>query len=174
MAAEKYAYGIASVEYGTPTGTATMPGSVTQWAQTVEGSFTLSEDESQTKDFKVEEVTTPVKSIVTEAGSLKIKWRAYDITPSLVAIMKGGTAGTEAGPPAYLTYDGPTSVAAKDLALRITTTNGVIFNIYKAACVGRFDGSLSRTDLLEMEVSATVLDPGNAGSPYEIKLPNPS
>lgn len=174
MAAEKYAYGIAKVEYGTPGGTAAMPGSLTQWAQTVEGTFTLSEDESTTKDFKVEETTTPVASIVTEAGAMKIKWRAYDITPSLVAVLKGGVAGTETGPPAYLTYDGPTTIAAVKKAIRITTTNDVVFNLYNVSCVARFDGSVSRTELLQMEVTGTVLDPGNGGSPYEIKLPNPS
>lgn len=173
MAAEKYAYGIKTVKYGTPTGGSTMPAVLTQWAQTVEGTFTLSEDESQSKDFKVEETTTPVHNIVTDAGAMKLKWRAYDITPSLVVIMKGGTAGAEVGPPAYITYDGPISVAAVQLAIQIETTNGAIFNIYKASLVARFDGALSRTDLLQMEVSGTVLDPGSGTSPYEIKLPNP-
>jgi phage-related tail protein len=51
MAVEKYAYGIASVKFGTPTGSSTMPasGNMTTWSQTVAGSFTLSEDEAQEK-----------------------------------------------------------------------------------------------------------------------------
>ena len=35
MAAEKYAYGIKSVKFGTPTGSNTMPVSLTAFAQTV-------------------------------------------------------------------------------------------------------------------------------------------
>ena len=87
MAAEKYVYGIKSVKFGTPSGSNTMP-ALTAWAQTVEGSLTLSEDESQEKEFKVEEATSPVKTIVTDVGSLAAKWRAYDLTPAIVAVVK--------------------------------------------------------------------------------------
>lgn len=174
MAQEKYAYGIASVKFGTPTGSNTMP-TVTQWAQTVQGSMTLSEDEATTKDFNVEETTTPVKSIVTDAGSLTAKWRAYDITPSLVAIVKGGTAGAAgSGGTAVVTYAGPVQVVSIDLALEITTTNGVVVSIYNAAVVARFDGAISRENLLEMEVTAKAQDPGDGSSPYMFSLPNPS
>lgn len=174
MAAEKYAYGIKTVKYGTPTGSSTMPETLTQWAQTVEGSFKLSEAESQQKNYKVEETTTPVATTVTDPGVTEMKWRAYDITPSLVAIMKGGTAGSEVGPPAYLTYAGPVTVATVNLAIQIVTTNDVVFNFYKVACLCRFDGELSRNNLFEMEVGGTVLDPGTGGSPYIYKLPNPA
>jgi hypothetical protein len=171
MAAEKYAYGIASVKFGTPTGSATMPQSLTAWAQTVKGSLTISEAESQTKKFHVEETTTPVKEVVSDAGALSVKWRAYDITPSLVEIVKGGTAGSGTG---VLTYAGPTSVAAKELALEITTTNGVVWNIYKCSILARFDSAISAEQLLEMEVSGTALDPGSNASPYGYTVPNPA
>jgi len=175
MAQEKYAYGIKTVKFGTPTGDSTMPETLTQWAQTVRGSLTLSEEEAQTKEFNVEEVSSPVKEIVTDAGALTAKWRAYDLTPSLVVVVKGGTASTEGtGATAMVTYAGPTSVASIDLALQIETTNGVIWNIYKASVLARFDGGISAENLLEMEVSAKALDPGAGTSPYGFKLPNPS
>lgn len=177
MAQEKYMYGIKSVKFGTPTGSAGMPlaSAMTAWAQTVRGSFTLSEDEAQKKEFKVEEVTSPVKEIVTDAGALTGKWRAYDLTPSLMTVVKGGASGTAgAGASAMVTYAGPTSVVALELALEVTTTNNAVFNIYKASVLARFDGGISAESLLEMEVSAKALDPGDGGSPYMISLPNPS
>lgn len=175
MAQEKYAYGIKSVKFGTPAGTATMPGTLDAWAQTVAGSLTLSEDEAQTKDFKVEEVTTPVKSIVTDAGALTAVWRGYDLTPELLEVVKGGVAGTDGtGETAVVTYKGPKSVVAMDLALEITTTNNVVFQVYKAAVLARFDGGIGRENLLEVEVRAIAQDPGDGGYPYEFKLPNPS
>lgn len=175
MALTKYAYGIASVKYGTPTGTATMPGSLTQWAQTVQGSLTLSEEESTLKEFYVEETTTPVVSLVTEAGAMTITWRAYDLTPALIVIMKGGSAGVQGtGASQMLSYAGPVTIDTEDLALEITTTSGVVFSIYKAACLCRFDSAISREQLLEVEVQATVLDPGDGGSPYLIELPDPA
>lgn len=173
MAVEKYAYGIASVKFGTPTGTNSMPGTLTSFAQTVEGSLTLSEDEATQKDFKVEEASSPVKSITTDVGALTVKWRAYDISVEMVELVKGGT-GTENAAPTAHSYEGPVSVAAKDLALEITTTNGVVFSIYNAAVIARFDGSISREALLEMEIKATAQDPGDGTAPYKFELPNPS
>lgn len=177
MAQEKYAYGISSVKFGTPTGSAGMPAAsaMTAWAQTVQGSMTLSEDEATIKDFNVEETSTPVKSIVTDSGALTAKWRGYDLTPSLITIVKGGASGTAgAGASAKVTYAGPVQVVAVDLALEITTTNSVVFEVYNAAVVARFDGSISRENLLELEVSAKAQDPGDGGSPYMVSLPNPS
>jgi hypothetical protein len=172
----KYLYGIKSIKYGTVAATGTdavMPasGDMNNWAQTVQGSFTLSEDESTTKEFFVEETTTAVHSVVTDAGQLKATWRAYDMTPTLIAIMKEGTAGTGAG---TLTYLGPETVDSVELALEITTTNDVIIEIYRASCLARFDSVLGRENLLEMEVTATALTPENTGSthpPYKITIP---
>jgi len=172
-----YLYGIKSIKYGTPIGAASadavMPatGDMTQWAQTVQGSFTLSEDESTTKEFFVEETTTAVHSVVTDAGQLKATWRAYDMTHTLIAIMKEGTAATATG---YNTYLGPETVDAVELALEITTTNDVIIEIYRASCLARFDSVLGRENLLEMEVTATALTPENTGAshpPYKISIP---
>lgn len=177
MAQEKYAFGIKSIKFGTPTGSSTMPAAsaMTQWAQTVRGSLTISEDEAQTKEFKVEEVSTPVKEIVTDVGALSAKWRAYDLTPTLIAKVKGGTAGTAGtGASATVTYAGPTSVDTLELALEITTMNDIVFNIYKSSVLARFDGGVSAESLLEMEVSAKALDPGAGTSPYQIVLPNPA
>jgi hypothetical protein len=175
MAAEKYMYGIASVKFGTPTGSASMPiaSDMATWAQTVQGSLTLSEDESTEKEFFVEETTTPVHSIVTQAGALRIRWRAYDMSVKMLEKVKGGT-GTTPAPAGAHTYDGPVTIDSVNLALRITTNNGVTFDVYKAAVIARFDSALGREQLLEVEVQATALDPGDGGSPYQISLPNPA
>jgi hypothetical protein len=176
MAAEKYMYGIKSVKFGTPTGSASMPAAsgMTQWAQTVQGTLTLSEDEATEKEFFVEETTTPVHSIVTQAGALRVRWRAYDMTPSLIAVVKEGVAGTAGSGATYAqTYAGPVTIDSVEKALEITTTNDVVFSVYKAAVISRFDSVLGREQLLEMEVQATALDPGDGGSPYMISLPDP-
>lgn len=174
MAAKKYAYGIKSVKFGTPSGTNSMPGTLTAFAQTVEGSLTLSEDEATIKDFKVEETSTPVKSVVTDAGALTAKWRAYDLSVEMLELVKGGT-GTENAAPTAHTYAGPVQVVAQDLALEIVTTDDdVTFEIYNAAVVARFDGTISRENLLEVEITAKAQDPGDGSSPYMISLANPA
>ena len=71
-----------------------------------------------------------------------------------------------------MTYDGPVSVVAMELALEVITTNDVVFNIYNASVIARFDGAISRENLLELEVKATALDPGDGSSPYQFRLPD--
>jgi hypothetical protein len=175
MAAEKYLYGIKSIKFGTPTGTSAMPAAsnMTQFAQTVQGSLTISEDESTLTEFFVEETSTPVHSIVSQPGALRATWRAYDMSVDHLKKVKGGTA-TKPAAPADHTYDGPITIEALELALEITTNNDVTFEIYKSAVIARFDSTLGRENLLELEVQATALDPGDGGSPYKISLPNPS
>lgn len=171
----EYVYGIKSVKYGAVNATGSAPamppsGDMNAWAYTVQGSLTISEDEATVKEFFVEETTTAIQQIVTDAGQMKITWRAYDVTPSLVAIMKGGTASSDAS---YYTYSGPETVEAKELALEITTTNNAKVEIYRASCLGRFDSVVGRENLLEMEVVATALAPETTGtdqSPYKISV----
>jgi hypothetical protein len=142
-----------------------MPVTLTQWAQTVEGSFTVSESEPTLKDFKVEETASPVKTIVSEAGTTTLKWRAYDIAPSLIAIVKAGT------PTAETKWVSPVTTAALNLAIEITTTDGAKISVYKASVFARFDGAITRGDLWQMEVTAKVIDPGSGVAPFEITFP---
>ena len=178
MAAEKYVYGIKKIKFGKPTGTASMPtgaNTATAWAQTVAGSLVLSEDEATTKDFNVEEVSTPVKTIVTSVGALTATWRSYNITPALLTVVKGGTAtSTGSGTGKKAVFYGPETVKALDLALEIITDNDVVINVYKAAVLARFDGGVGKENLLELEVRAVAQDPGDGGVPYAIKLPDPT
>ena len=174
-----YLYGIKSVKYGAVVATGdgfAMPasGDLTPWAYTVQGSLTISEDESTTTEFYVEEVTTPIHSIVTDPGKLTMTWRAYDMTPALIAVMKGGTAATGSGEDYYY---GPESVEAIEKSLEVTTTNDIVFEIPRASCLSRFDSVLGRENLLEMEVKATALAPETKGTgatdqaPYRFRIP---
>lgn len=175
----EYIYGIKSIKYGAVCSTGTSPcmpatGDLTSFAQTVQGSLTISEDEYTLKEFFVEETTTAVKQVVTDAGGLKITWRAYDVTPTLVAAMKGGTA---TGDGTYTIYFGPETVAPVELSLEVTTTDDVIFDIFRASCTARFDSVVGRENLLELEIVAEALAPETTGTgaydqaPYQYKIP---
>ena len=171
MAAEQYLWGIKSVKYGTPTGSNTMPVTLTQLPFTVEGSFNLAEEDDTLKDFRVEESVVPVKQLTEKAGLINLEWKIYELTPAKVAILKEGTAGSETG---FLTFAGPTTKALKELAIQIESDNGVIFNFYKVALSANMASPLTRGELMTLGIKGTVLDPGNGGSPYMYKLPNPA
>ena len=161
----KYVYGIKSVKFGTPTGLATMPGTLTAWAQTVEGTFTLAESEDTLKSFKVEETATPVLTIVSEAGEMTLTWSAYDLSPAIIAIVKGGTATGSTK------WAAPATKPTISLAIEVETTDGAKFNIYKTSIFSTFDGAVTRGDLLQMKTKAVVQDPGSGVSPFDITFP---
>jgi hypothetical protein len=179
-----YMYGIKSVKFGTVVATGdepAMPASaaMSNWAYTVQGSLTISEEESTTTEFYVEEVTTAVHSIVTDPGALTVTWRAYDMTPAMIDKVKGGATGSVTGETGavFTYYSAPDSIEELELALEITTTNNIVFQVYRASVLARLDSVMGRENLLEMEVKATALAPETTGtddgdqSPYRILIP---
>jgi hypothetical protein len=165
----QFAFGLKSVKFGTPTGTSTMPVTVTDFAKTVKGSMTLSESEATVQDFFVEEQVAPVESIITEDSKMDIVWKCYDISAAIVSQVKGGTVvdGTT-----ETTWKAPTGSVNIKLAIELTTESGVKILIPNASIIGRFDGTLGKADMLQMEVKATPLDPGDGGAAYHIVIPD--
>ena len=160
----KYSIGLKSVKFGTPTGSDTMPATMTAWAQTVQGSMTIEESEAEVKNFKVEEVSSPVKQAIVEDGVLTLTWKAYDIDPAIVAVVKNGTATATK-------FSAAANSEIIEKALEVTTDDDVKFTIPKASIVARLTGAIGGEDMIQMEVKATAIDPGNGGSPWQMEHP---
>lgn len=161
-----YLFGLKSVKFGTPESDGTMPASLTVFAQTVRGSMTLSETEAAVQDFNVEEQDSPVEQAITESSKLEATWRAYDLSPAVIAKVKGGTAGTSPDK-----WSAPTKSVLLKLALEIETDNGTKIQIPYANVQARFDGTIGREDMLQLEVKATALSPGANIAPFAIEFP---
>lgn len=161
----KLVYQITSVKFGTPTNLATMPETLTAWSPTVEGSCTVVESDPQTKEIKSEESVAPEYEIKIEEGSLEIKWKSFDMTPANLAIVKGGTSTATK-------YTAPGTLTLINLALQINAKdadgNNVKFNVFKASIKAKIDGVLTRTDVLQVSVSAKALAPASGLAPWEI------
>jgi hypothetical protein len=97
-----YVYKIASVKHGTPTGSNTMPasGSLTTMPYTVKGSVTLSESDSETAEFEVDQLTDPIMVVATKSGRLTSEMKFYDVDYALLAALKGGTGNASGYAPA--------------------------------------------------------------------------
>lgn len=162
----KYVFGLKSVKFGTPTGDATMPAVLDAFAQTVRGSMTLSETEATVQDFNVEEQDAPVEQAITESSKLEVTWRAYDLSPAMLEIVKGGDGTTLA-----TTWEAPNKSTLLKLALEIETDNGSKIQIPRANVMARIDGTVGREDMLQVEVTATALDPGDGGAPFSVVFP---
>lgn len=142
----KYGYLIQEISIGVASTDGAMPTSLVPIADTVEGSVSIDEKELTTKEFKVDQSDNPVKIVVTDAGGIEISFAVYDISPSTLKTLKGGTATTE-------TKWEPTTGASVILenSVRIKTTSGVTFDIPKAALSTVFGGGLKKDDMLTLK-----------------------
>ena len=165
----KYALGLKSVKFGTPTGTATMPAVLEAFAQTVKGSMTISETEASVNDFTVEEQDAPVEQIITDNSKWEAVWKCYNISSEILTKVKGGESVTGAS---ETTWKAPASSSILKLAMEIETTSGAKFQVPRASVVARFDGTVGKDDMLQLEVKATALDPGDGGSSYMVVNPD--
>jgi hypothetical protein len=161
----KYVLGLKSVKFGTPTDESAMPTSMEAFAQTVRGSMTVSETEPTIQDFNVEEQDAPVEQAITESSKLEVTWRAYDLSPAILEKVKGGDSDSSS-------WEAPAKAVMIKLALEIETDNGTKIQVPKANVIARFDGTVGREDMLQLEVTATALDPGDGGSPFSVVFPS--
>lgn len=162
--AEKYSLGLKSVKFGEPTGTVAMPVAMNPFAKTVKGSMTITENEPTIKEFKVEEVDAPVRRAITESGSFEAKWRAFDLSPATLELVKGGTATATK-------FSAPSKSVIVELALELETDDGVIITVPKGSVTARIDGQVGRDDMIQLEVTVVAIDPGDGGSPWQIEQP---
>jgi hypothetical protein len=162
MSAEKYTIGLKWVKFGTPTGTVAMPATLTSFSKTAKGSMTIEEAEPTVTDFNVEESDAPVKQAITQNGKLTVTWRAYNLDPAIIAAVKGGTAASSK-------YSAPAKSVIIEKALEVKSDDNMVFAIPKASIVARVTGQIGSDDMLQLEVKATAIDPGDGGSPWYIE-----
>jgi hypothetical protein len=162
MSTEKYSIGLKWVKFGTPTGTEAMPATMTPFAKTVKGSMTIDESEPNIKNFEVEEVDAPVAQSITESGKIKVTWRAFNLDPAIIAAVKGGVSTSSK-------FSAPKKSVIIEKALEIKSDDNVVFAIPKASIVARVTGQIGGDDMLQLEVIATAIDPGDGGSPWYIE-----
>lgn len=164
MGAQKLVYGIKSVKTGTPTNLATMPAVLTQFSETVKGSFTLAETEATMVDATTEESVAPLESITDTESVLEGSWKTYDYTPEMLALVKGGgVTGTK--------WQAPAAAVDIKLALEVETTAGPVLGIYKAKITAKFTGIISKSGFSEIEIKFRALAPAAGLSPYEWDTP---
>jgi len=160
MGVQKLVYGIKTVKTGTPTDLATMPATLTQFSETVKGSFTLAETDATDIDALTEESSAPLESITDTESVLEGSWKTFDYTPAMLELVKGGeVTGTKWQAPAA-----PTDIK---LALEVETTAGPVLSIYKGKIHAKFTGVISKSGFAEIEVKFKALAPAAGLSPYE-------
>ncbi len=157
-----YLFSVKTVKYGTPTGSNTMPQSLTAIGDTVKGSVTIDESEGTVTKFHVDQKQPPVRTVKTEEGELTATMQFYDLTFANVAAIKGGHGSATGYTPAI----GFTQV---EKALEIELDSGHKINMFNAMCVTRITGGGGRDKMFAMEMKATPQMAADLSGSWEIK-----
>jgi len=166
----KYALGIKAIKFGDPTGDGTMPTTMEQFAETVQGSMTLEESEPSIQDFNTEESDAPELQSITEAQKLEGTWQTRDLSAAGVKKVKGGTANEDDGTDPE-SYEAPAKTKFIELAVEIETDSGMKVLVPRANIRGRFVGNLGKEEAWKLEVNFTALSPGTDLSPFTTEFP---
>lgn len=162
--AQQYIYAVSSIKYGTPTGLATMPTTLSTLPDTVKGTINIEETEGSFTRFYVDQKKDPIRSVKTEEGEFSMTAQFYDLNPYHLAALKGGTAvtgGTESFTP---------SVSYTDVnwAVEVTFSSGHKLEIYNGAFSTRMLGTGGREDMIKYEVKVTPQLAANGLGTYKL------
>ena len=166
----RYALGIKAVRFGDPTGDATMPATLEQFAETVQGSMTLEETDATVQDFNTEESDAPELQSITEGQKLEGTWQTRDLSAAGVAKVKGGTAVEDDGVDPE-SYEAPAKTSFIELAVEIETDSGMKVQVPRANVRARFVGNVGKEEAWKLEVKFTALSPGSGLAPFKTVFP---
>lgn len=157
--ATKHVIGLVNVEMGAIAGDGGMGTSLAPVGETVSDSAALNSEDNTITDFNIEESDSPVESIVTARGAVRLAWSTYDVQPDTLVKFFGGTKIT--GPP--LKWQAPDAFPSLEQSLKITDKKGNILEIPRAAITGKFGLSFNKGKLGQIDLIAVVLQPTKAG-----------
>lgn len=164
----KVAVGLKTLKMGAIAGDGGMGATLTTVGYTVADTCTLTTEEGQTTDFKVEEQDDPIYSIVSEKGKRTLNWSIYDVDVDVLVLFFGGTKTV--GPPDV--WDAPASEAELEKSIEIVTKNDWKVEIPRAKIVAKFQWNFQKTKLAQIDITATILVPTKANT-APIKITEP-
>lgn len=147
--ATRYIAGVKEIKYGTPTGTNTLPGTMTALPKTVKGSVAIDETEGSYSNFFTDQDKNPIRSIKSEEGITTITAQFYDMDATHLAVFKGGTANSGV----FIPSEDYTNV---NMAITMEFDTGQTFKIYNGNCSARLTGGGGRDKMLAWELKITV------------------
>lgn len=159
-----------------------MPEEMRQLAKTLQGTASFTTEAHQTQDFySEEEPDAPEESVITQPGlkTIKLNFMEWD-NDTLVEVFGGTVEQSQ-----KVTIDGqsytvdkykaPRNTVEIEKALRVISRYNVVIDVPRAKVVARFVWNLTRTDIAQIEVTATAQAPyGATDGVYEVyKLGEP-
>lgn len=159
-----------------------MPAEMKQLAKTLQGTASFNNDADTTQDFySEEEPFAPEESVVTTPGLkyIRLNFMEWD-NEVLVALFGGVVAKSQKVTIEDKTYtvdiyNAPKDTVQVEMAVRVISLYNVVIEVPRAKVTARFVWNLTRTEIAQIEVTATAQAPiGADDGPFRIyKLGNP-
>lgn len=159
-----------------------MPTEMKQLAKTLQGTASFNNDADTTQDFySEEEPFAPEESVVTTPGLkyIRLNFMEWD-NNVLVALFGGEIAKSQKVTIEDKTYTidiykAPKETVQVEMAVRVISLYNVVIEIPRAKVTARFVWNLTRTEIAQIEVTATAQAPIGAsdGTFHIYKLGDP-
>jgi hypothetical protein len=170
MAKNDNVLGVEKIEIGAP-GDGVMGGTLTEFTAVELNSVTFAGAESNEDTISTEQEDAYL-TIGTAANPTTLTFRLYEVFGADAVLILGGEYDSMAGE-----YKAPEAVPDQYLSIRLTskTVNGSYMEIEfpYARISARHEGSITKSGLLAVEVTATANTPvstgGTKGAPYTIR-----
>ena len=161
-----YSYGLKGFKIGAIAEDGGLGTSLAAIGNTVKGSFNITSDEAQTKDFFIEEDdNNPILTLQTQPATLTVAGEIYDVSPATAVKLLGGTAASGG----YTPPDTPTAI---EVSAEAETDNGVLFKIVRLRIFARWEWQFTSEELGKIAFTAKVLKPTKAATaPYTVTMP---
>lgn len=138
---------------------------LTQLSATVVDTAVLTYDQPTTNDFNIEEQDDPFHSI-SIPGKKTLSWSTYDVEPTSLVKVAGGTASTDASGNAV--WEPPVSAPEIELSGKLTTLKGSTIEIPRLKIVATPVFNFQKSALFQVDIVATILIPEKANTaPYK-------
>jgi len=152
-------YGLVKIEIGDIANDGGMGTTLTQIGYTKVGSTKLVTTAGTETNLEAEELSTPLVTIPgNETQSVEFQLIIQDLT-HLTSVLGGEVTGTSPNE----VWNSPATKPVIEKSLKITPKAGFSVEIPRASIVGSLNSPFSKTDLMYVDVKATILTPTKTG-----------
>lgn len=166
---EKEIYSVKKTRYGVPTGTTTMPGTLTELGENVKGQITLNESDPSLTTIRTEQGYTPRRVIVSEPGQLDFTLQYHDLSFAALAALKGGEAVAAVPGSSAAAWKPGMTFETPELAFQVETESGQFFNFYNARVIATLGGAGTRDGFFYVQVKVYPQVTADKAGDWEIR-----
>ena len=164
MAKHVYTLGLSEIKMGDIAQDGGMGQTLASLGYTYQDTAQMITEDAAVTDFYAEEVDDPVVSI-GRAGKIQFKWSLMNPSPDDLVTLIGGSAAKSSGNTGNDNdvWNAPDSYAVIEKSIEVSPKQGLKFSVPRAKIEAKINGNLSKSAMLLVEITATVMAPTKSG-----------